>query len=222
MTAARGPSRSTERSSSIATEPTPSALASIAPIVLVGGRSLRFGRDKLLADVGGRPMVAAPIAALREVFGPRVTLVGDCDPSVRNLAEHWLPDDHPGTGPMGGIATALERLGESTLVLAGDLPAINSATIHRLVDVFRSRPDAAVVLATTTEDGESRDHPCAAVYGQPMRHPFESALRSRRFSLRDAIARLPASSAIRVDVTAAALANINEQADLGRHLASDG
>lgn len=190
--------------------------------MLVGGRSVRFGRDKLLAEVGGRPMVAAPIAALREVFGPRVTVVGDCNPAVRTLADAWLPDDHPGTGPMGGIATALARLAKPTLVLAGDLPAIDAATIHRLVDAFLACPDASVVLATTGQGSGSRDHPCTAVYGQPARELLDSRLRTRRFGLRDAIARLPASSVIRVEIAPAALANINEQAELGRYLASDG
>lgn len=216
------PSRSTERSSSIATETASSALASIAPVVLVGGRSVRFGRDKLLAEVSGRPMVAAPIAALREVFGPRVTVVGDCDPAVRVLSDAWIPDGHPGTGPMGGIATALDRLGKPALVLAGDLPAIDAAAIHRLVHAFLACPDASVVLATTGQGSGSRDHPCTAVYGRPMQELFESHLRTRQFSLRDAIARLPASSVIRVEIAPAALANINDEAELGRYLASDG
>jgi molybdopterin-guanine dinucleotide biosynthesis protein A len=186
--------------------------------VLVGGRSLRFGRDKLLADVGGRPMVAAPIAALREVFGPRVTVVGDCDPAVRALADDWLPDDHPGTGPMGGIATALARLGMPTAVLAGDLPAIDATTVRKLLDGRFARPDAAVVLATTGMGDGVRDQPCTAVYGPPMRQHLESAVRDRRFSLRDAIARLPDRSVVRIDCPAPALANINMQADLRRHL----
>lgn len=216
------PSRSTERSSSIATEPAPSALASIAPVVLVGGRSVRFGRDKLLAEVGGRPMVAAPIAALREVFGPRVTVVGDCNPAVRTLADAWLPDDHPGTGPMGGIATALARLAKPTLVLAGDLPAIDAATVIRLVDAFVASPDASVTMAATEDGDGPRDHPCVAVYRQSMRQLLESSLRTGRFGLRDAIASRPASSILRVGCPAAALANINEPAEFGRYLGSDG
>lgn len=187
-------------------------------MVLVGGRSVRFGRDKLLAEVAGRPMVAAPIAALREIFGPRVTVVGDCDPAVRGLADAWLPDDHPGTGPMGGIATALERLGQPTLVLAGDLPAIDAATVRLLVEAFLSRPDAAVALATTCDEEGLRVHPCAAVYGRLMRVVLDSGLHGGRFSLRDAIAGVPASTVIHVECPAAALANINRPSELARHL----
>lgn len=196
------------------TEPSSAALASIAPVVLVGGRSVRFGRDKLLVDLGGRPMVAAPIAALREVFGPRVTAIGPCDPAVRALADAWLPDDHPGSGPMGGILTALERFRGPVLVLAGDLPAIDAATVRALVDAFLAIPEAAVALATAADDGGLRDHPCAAVYGRPMRAILAAARHAGRFGLRDAIAGVPASGVIRVGCPPARLANVNRPADL--------
>lgn len=188
--------------------------------MLVGGRSVRFGRDKLLAEVGGRPMVAAPIAALRAVFGPRVTVVGDCDPAVRALADAWLPDDHPGTGPMGGIVTALARLGMPALVLAGDLPAIDAVTVRRLVDAFATRPDAAVVMATTVED--SRGHPCTAIYAWGLREEFQRRLAAGRFGLQEMLRSLPAGAVIRIACPAATLSNINEPSELRRHLASEG
>lgn len=204
---------------SIATEPVPAGLASIVPAVLAGGRSERFGRDKMLADVVGRPMVAAPIAALREVFGPRVVVVGPCDPAVRALGDDWLADDHAGIGPMGGIATVLARLGRPAMVLAGDLPAIDAAAVRRLAEAFLAAPAAAMALAISGESTEPREHPCAAVYGLPMREALESGLRRSRFGLREAIGRVPASSVVRVRLPERVLANVNHPADLARHLA---
>ncbi len=219
---APAPLRSTGRWWSIATEPASVGLATIVPAVLAGGRSERFGRDKLLADVDGRPMVAAPIAALREVFGPRVVVVGPCDPAVRALGDRWLADDHPGTGPMGAIATALDRLGHPTMILAGDLPAIDAAAVRRLADAFLAAPAAAVALATSGEHSDLREHPCAALYGLPMLETLESGLRRSRFSLREAIGTLPASAVVRVSLPERTLANVNDPAELARHLADNG
>ena len=215
-------SRSTGRWWSIETEPASADLATIVPAVLAGGRSERFGRDKLLADVDGRPMVAAPVAALREVFGPRVVIVGPCDPAVRALGDQWLADDHPGTGPMGAIATVLDRLGHPTIVLAGDLPAIDAAAVRRLADAFLAAPAAAVVLATSGEHPDLREHPCAALYGMPMLATLESGLRRSRFSLRGAIGTLPESAVVRVSLPERSLANINHPSELARHLATNG
>ncbi len=66
-----------------AARPSPQFLATIQPVVLVGGRSTRFGRDKLREPVGcaREPLVQRPIRALRAVFGPRVMLVGECHPA---------------------------------------------------------------------------------------------------------------------------------------------
>ncbi len=82
--------------------------ASIQPIVLVGGSSRRFGRDKLREPLGGGWLVDRPIAALREVFGGHVRLVGACHPEVARRGDGVIPDSHPGTGPVGGIVSALE------------------------------------------------------------------------------------------------------------------
>jgi molybdopterin-guanine dinucleotide biosynthesis protein A len=201
------------------TEAASAGLASIVPTVLAGGRSERFGRDKLLADVAGRPMIAAPIAALREVFGPRVVVVGPCDPAVRALADDWLADDHPEAGPLGAIATALARLGRPTLVLAGDLPAIDAAAVRCLADAFLAAPTAAVALAISGEHPNLREHPCAALYGLPMLETLESGLRRSRFGLREAIGQLPASNVVRVRLPERILANVNDPAELARHLA---
>lgn len=109
--------------------------ATVTPIVLCGGRSRRFGRDKLrevLAD--GAWLIDRPIAALRAVFGARVALVGECDPLVAARADRVIPDRYPGKGPAGGILSALEATGGDVFVLAGDLPGIDAATVRRVLE----------------------------------------------------------------------------------------
>lgn len=187
---------------------------SVAPVVLAGGRSRRFGRDKLQEPVGERRLVEHAIAALREVFGPRVAIVGDCDTSVRSAGDVWIPDEHPGIGPMGGVATALRRLDRAVLVLAGDLAGIDAATVRALAEASFAPPTARVALAVTDAPEATRRHPCAAVYAPAMLEVLEAMIGQQRYSLLAAIDRIGAESVVEVRCEPRCLANINEPGDL--------
>lgn len=195
-------------------------LETLAPAVLAGGRSRRFGRDKLREEVAGRRLVEHPILALREVFGPRIAIVGDCEASVRAAGDAWIPDEHPGIGPMGGIATALRRLDRAVLILAGDLPSVEASTIRSIAESYFANPTAHVVLAATGERERSRRHPCAAIYASPMLERLEHAIRRGRYSLLAAIDQLDPAQVVAVACEARCLENINEPSDLARLLRS--
>ena len=200
------------------TDPRDPRLDALAPVVLVGGRSSRFGRDKLQEAIGGRRLVEHPIAALRSVFGSRVAVVGDCDPSVRGAGDAWIPDEHPGIGPMGGIATALRRLDRPVVVLAGDMPSIDAVTVRAVADAFLAHPSAHVVLAATGDCGQTRRHPCAAVYAPSAGAALADSIRRGQFSLLAAIDDLDPARVIPVTCESRCLANINERLDLARLL----
>lgn len=190
-------------------------LREIHPAVLTGGRSRRFGRDKLLEPVGEppRPLVRVPIEALRAVFGPRVRIVGDADPAVALLADGTIPDALPGTGPIGGVVSALEYLGAAVFVLGGDMPAFTPAHIRLILDASVSHTDAWAVLAATS----SVLQPCAGIYRPAALSTLRSRLDSGRRSLHDA---LPGDRIVTVQISEPrACANINTPADLREWLA---
>lgn len=186
----------------------PQFLASVQPIVLVGGTSRRFGRDKLREPWGteGRVLVQYPIDALRAVFGRRVKLVGACDPAIEPLADGIIPDLHPGIGPIGGIVSALTAWPGPTFVLAGDMPAFRSEDALTLLLAAEQHPSAAAVWAFT-----DRLHPCAGVYNQHARPTLESRLSHGIHTLVTALD----PAAIRpIPVRAEAAANVNRPADV--------
>lgn len=180
----------------------------IQPIVLAGGKSRRFGRDKLREPVGEGWLIDRPIAALREVFGPRVAVVGVCDPEVAARADAVIEDRYPGVGPIGGIVSALEASARAVFVLAGDLPAAAPVDVRAIRDAARGRPDAWAVLA-----GRGEPEPCFGIYRPPSLAPLRRALAEERHALREA---LPRDQVVLVDLPPASLTNANTPDDLRR------
>jgi molybdenum cofactor guanylyltransferase len=183
-----------------------SILDDITPVVLVGGHSRRFGRNKLLEPVGDRVLVSIPIDALRTVFGPRVAAVGACDPGVAAIADAVLEDPYPGLGPVGGICAALEATRGAVFVCAGDLAAIDAETIRTVLVAATDNPDALACLA---HDG--RVHPTIGLYRGGCLSYFQQAIRNNALRLRSI---LPEGSVVHASVDAAATRNINRPEDL--------
>lgn len=185
---------------------TDETLASIQPIVLVGGRSRRFGRDKLrepLGAAGAEWLVDRPIGALRDVFGARVAVVGECDTAVAARADGQLPDRYPGMGPAGGILSALEQSPGDVFVLAGDLPHITASAVRAVIEGAQSiaAADAWVVLADA--DGVQ---PCIGLYRQAVRQRLAERLRAGTGSLYDLS---PPEKLMLVGIDPAAAKNVN-------------
>jgi molybdopterin-guanine dinucleotide biosynthesis protein A len=101
-------------------------------VVLVGGRSRRFGGDKAAAMVGGRPVIARVLDTVRAVCR-RVIVVSSAEglPGLRLPADvEVVADEYPGTGPLGGICTGLRRAAcDRALVVGADMPFLNRALL---------------------------------------------------------------------------------------------
>lgn len=122
--------------------------------VLTGGASRRMGRTKALIDVDGRPMAGRVIAALEGAGCVTVTAIGGDPRELAALDVAVIADDHPGEGPLGGIATALRSCGShpdaDVLVVACDLPFVGAGDLDRLVAAARTRPDVDALVARTS------------------------------------------------------------------------
>lgn len=161
------------------------------PIVLVGGRSVRFGRNKLLEPLPGGGgggegasefIVDRPIVALRAVFGPRVALVGRCDPAVASRADTLITDPLDDRGPLSGIVTALRTARSDIFVLAGDLPLIEAAIVRAVMAASQSAPFALAVLAHS-----GHLEPCIGLYRFAALDALTTHLESGRRSLHNAL-----------------------------------
>ncbi len=180
----------------------------ITPIVLVGGKSRRFGRDKLIEPIGDSVLVALPINVLRAVFGPCVALVGDADMSVLREGDTCIEDDYPLRGPTGGILSALEHTQGSVFVLAGDMPTVSIDLIHRILERAKEMPDADAVVA----GNDAGLDPCLGLYRMGAIEELRHALSFERSpSLQKTLAAMR-SECVMADM--ASLSNINHPRDL--------
>jgi molybdenum cofactor guanylyltransferase len=189
-------------------------------VVVAGGASRRFGRDKALERLGDRRLLDRALDALagcarRSVaLGPPERL----EALRRELPEgvEAFADTFPGYGPLGGVATALVRSPESWhAVLAVDLPLVPRAWWDEL-----ARHHAPGVRALVPRGPEGRWEPLAALYhgslGAPLLAGIERGEHEER-SLRSWLEALQASGDLlavpTAELPAGALTNVNTLAD---------
>jgi molybdenum cofactor guanylyltransferase len=116
----------------------------VAGYVLAGGGSTRFGRDKALVELSGKPMLSRMTELLQAVT-KEVKLVAPPNKYAK-LGIEILPDRWPGEGPLGGIIAALENTAASdparqwNLILSCDMPFLTKDWLAFLAErVGKSR-----------------------------------------------------------------------------------
>ncbi|WP_022973066.1 molybdenum cofactor guanylyltransferase [Xanthomonas maliensis] len=99
-------------------------------LVLAGGQSSRMGRDKALLPWHGQPLLAHMQALLRTA-GAHEVLVSGRYPDAGGIA-----DAQPGLGPLGGLASVVKTLADTTvlLVVPVDMPLLPVPLLARLLD----------------------------------------------------------------------------------------
>jgi molybdopterin-guanine dinucleotide biosynthesis protein A len=136
-----------------------------ACLVLAGGRSTRFGRDKLLEHWQGEPLFWAPLRAAAAACDELV-LCWRADgpaPDLPELPEQARPvrvvrDLRPGEGPLAGLAAGLAAVeAGAALCVAGDMPLLQAALLRGLAARSRDWRGSARALVV---GGVVRPLPC--------------------------------------------------------------
>ena len=136
------------------TSPLSAGPAPVSGIVLAGGRSSRFGSDKLRAEIAGRSLLELAIDAVATVATEVVVVLAPdddralppCSVPIRRTA-----DAEAYGGPLVGLLAGLELDREPFVVaVVGDMPSAQPAILTALVRALSSSPDhvGAAVLAS--------------------------------------------------------------------------
>lgn len=139
-------------------------------VVLAAGKGTRMKSDKakVLHELAGRPMLSHVLDALEELgVDQTVVVVGHQADAVSEICRERAVDtvlqaEQLGTGhAVEQTRPLLEGREGLTLILSGDVPLLQSSTLHALQEAVGSDGAAACVLTAITED--------ASGYGRILR-----------------------------------------------------
>ena len=123
-------------------------------LVMAGGGSRRMHQDKASLPFGPNTLLEHTLNVVYQVCESVFVSCRENQWTVSEFADiERLPDgaEWAGCGPMGGIVTALQsRPGEACLVVACDMPFIDTAFLGNLI-AHRDRTKCATIYTSGTE-----------------------------------------------------------------------
>lgn len=162
----------------------------VSGFLLAGGGSRRMGRDKALIPIAGQPLLlhlaqmAGPLLLSLSVIGPPERYAHLCAP----LGFPVLGDLRPGQGPLGGIEAALAQSSTDwNLILACDMPFLESAWLEELMKSALSQPPGVLCVASAQQDAKAalKQSPLCACWHKAALPLVRQALDQSHLRVRD-------------------------------------
>jgi molybdopterin-guanine dinucleotide biosynthesis protein A len=118
-------------------------VSDVTGVILAGGKSSRFGRNKAFALVRGIPLTERVAAVMGNTF-EKVIIITNAPEEYRHLCLPMHEDLIKGIGPLGGIYTALSAMStEWGFVTACDMPFLKQGLLLHMLSL-RPGHDAVV------------------------------------------------------------------------------
>jgi molybdopterin-guanine dinucleotide biosynthesis protein A len=131
----------------------------VSAIVLAGGRSRRFGRDKLVEPIEGRTLLEHALTAVGPVASETIAVAAPDESRSVPDGVVLVRDPTSFEGPLVGLLTGLRHAHEPTaLVVGGDMPTMVPSVLGAMIDRLAEPTIDAVVL---DYGGERRPLPVA-------------------------------------------------------------
>ena len=140
------------------------AHARIAGVVLAAGLSSRMGRNKMIAEVGGKPLVRhAALAALESGLDPVFVVTGHDPAAIEKALAGLAVTLVHNEGFADGLSTSLRRGIESVpadcagaMVILGDMPGVTAGLVANVRAGFDPAKGRGICVATARGQ---RGHP---------------------------------------------------------------
>jgi molybdopterin-guanine dinucleotide biosynthesis protein A len=124
-----------------------SDLPAVSAIVLAGGRSRRFGRDKLAEPIGDGTLLERAITTVATVATEVLVAAAPGANPALPPGVRLVHDEVAYEGPLGGLMAGLTVAREPlVLVVGGDMPSLEPAVLQLLIRTLEvSAADACVL-----------------------------------------------------------------------------
>ena len=129
-------------------------------VVLAGGASRRFGRDKLAERIDGASLLERAAGAVVPIVDLVVVVLAPGDPRAVPEGVARVHDPSPHEGPLAGLATGLAAMPtdiERVVVVGGDMPSLAGPVLAALLDTL----DRTGRACLADPDGRARPLPLA-------------------------------------------------------------
>lgn len=116
-------------------------------IILAGGKSLRFGRDKAFIPFKGCSLIEFILRQLESEFAELIIVANEID-KFSSLGVPVVPDFIKGAGPLAGIQAGLAASSSPyVFVMACDMPFVSPPLIKFMENGLNETPSEAAVLS---------------------------------------------------------------------------
>ncbi len=182
---------------------------SVVPVILVGGKGRRLGKDKTKLSINGKRILERTFFILERVFAIEPLLVGDKRINGFNTINDVVKD----AGPLGGLYTAfLNTKGQFVFLTACDMPFIN----EQLLVYMCSNLDESVEIYIPRIG--SYIEPLFAFYNRRLFTKVKQNLELKKFPLRlllrdSKVQYLKESEIVRFDRELTTFFNVNTKED---------
>ena len=150
----------------------------VTGIILSGGKNIRMGVNKAFLQIGQRTIIERTAELFNQLFGQVILVTKDpLDYSHLNL--EIAVDLFPRGGALVGIYTGLFYASHSSCFIAAcDMPFLNPAVIHYMVDLGENYD----VVIPSLEDGY---HPTHALYSRRCINHIEHLIEKKNYKITD-------------------------------------
>lgn len=152
-------------------------------VILAGGKSSRFGEDKSLYILNGKPMYEHVANSLQKVQAIDEIVINTNDKLETSFKNYKVIVDDPAFidyGPLGGLYAAAKKYpGESLMIISCDTPYVDAEWLNILA------AEAARTNRTVITTDNEREHPLIGVYQHDnLAERLKAQLNTKRLSLK--------------------------------------
>ena len=154
----------------------PVVIEDVAGVVLAGGSSKRFGRNKAFEKIDGIPLIERVVTVMKSVF-QRLIIITNTPEEYAYLQIPMYKDVVEGFGPLAGILTGLLNIPCGYGFFAAcDMPYLNQALIRYLIKIRNSYD---VIVPRVPEGLE----PLHAIYNKRCLSVIRDAIDARQHQI---------------------------------------